>query len=334
MLYLKDFDTHASYEASFNDDTDIIIPSVSYCDDANDVHYMRYNFVRFYVGDVQYSDRVSINTSDNTIIVDVEEGKGNKWYAYLLPKYTELNQISGNYDYITKIIVKGNIGSASTALIPSSIVEASFKDSKLTSSANYMFHECSGLTLLDLSNFDTSNVTSMDSMFRGCSGLTSLDLSSFDTSNVTDMGSMFRDCAKLTSLTLNSFDTSNVRDMNYMFSYCRNLKSLNLSNFKTSSVYNMSYMFIFCNSLTSLDLSGFDTSNVSSMGSMFNGCSSLETLDISGWDMSRIYSEAAMFAGCNNLNTIRMKGCSEATINKIKTQLKNDGLSENIVKTE
>ena len=36
-------------------------------------------------------------------------------------------------------------------------------------------------------------VTSMGSMFRDCRGLTSLDLSTFDTSNVTNMRYMFQD---------------------------------------------------------------------------------------------------------------------------------------------
>lgn len=40
-----------------------------------------------------------------------------------------------------------------------------------------------------------------------------------------------------------------------------------------------------------------------------------------------------MFHGCNSLDTIRMFGCSEDTINKIKTQLNADGLSEDIVQT-
>ena len=34
-----------------------------------------------------------------------------------------------------------------------------------------------------------------------------------------------------------------------------------------------------------------------------------------------------MFYGCTSLRTIRMVGCSEATINKIKEQLKTDGIT-------
>jgi len=45
-----------------------------------------------------------------------------------------------------------------------------------------MFWDCSSLTTLDLSNFDTSEVTNMQSMFSHCSSLTNLDLSNFYTS--------------------------------------------------------------------------------------------------------------------------------------------------------
>lgn len=54
-----------------------------------------------------------------------------------------------------------------------------------------MFRNCSGLTSLDLSGFNTQNVTDMRGMFYNCSGLTTLDLSSFNTQNVTNMNLMF-----------------------------------------------------------------------------------------------------------------------------------------------
>ena len=145
----------------------------------------------------------------------------------------------------------------------------------LNSNSFGMFSFCSGLTSLDLSNFDTSNVINMSSMFYYCSGLTSLDLSSFDTSKVTNMCYMFYPCFLLTSLDASNFDTSNVIDMMSMFSECTKLTSLDLSNFDTSKVTNMCGMFENCMSLTSLDLSSFDTSKVTDMSRMFNSCISL-----------------------------------------------------------
>ena len=140
------------------------------------------------------------------------------------------------------------------------------------------FDDCSSLTSLNLSNFDTSAVTSMYIMFNGCTSLTSLDLSNFDTSAVTSMESMFGDCTRLTSLDLSSFNTSAVTDMARMFNGCSSLTTLDLSNFDTSAVTNMTAMFNGCSSLTSLDLSNFDTSAVTNMGNMFYGCTALKNI--------------------------------------------------------
>ena len=177
-----------------------------------------------------------------------------------------------------------------------------------------MFYMCSGLTSLDLSNFNTSNVTTMRYMFYMCSGLTSLDLSNFNTSNVTDMGFMFHRCSSLTSLNLSNFNTSNVSDMRSMFFMCSDITSLNLSNFDTSNVTNMNNMFDYCSSLTSLDLSNFDTSNVTSMDRMFHDCSALETLDYSltgFWNNSI----APDLSGCTNLKTLRLHHAMPSYVN-------------------
>ena len=91
-----------------------------------------------------------------------------------------------------------------------------------------LFYDCTYITKIDLSSFDTKNVTNMSRMFEGCSNLTNLDLSSFDTKNVTDMGCMFAGCSDLTNLDLSSFDTKNVTNMSGMLADCSNLTNLDL----------------------------------------------------------------------------------------------------------
>ena len=98
---------------------------------------------------------------------------------------------------------------------------------------NSMFFVCSGLTGLDLSPLDTSNVTNMSHMFSSCSGLTSLDLTPLDTSNVVNMSDMFHGCSGLTSLDLTPLDTSKVKDMSLMFGNCSSLVTITTGpNFK------------------------------------------------------------------------------------------------------
>jgi surface protein len=55
-----------------------------------------------------------------------------------------------------------------------------------------MFNLCSGLTSLDLSNFDTNNVDNMIFMFAGCYALTLVKFGArANVSNVTSMNDMF-----------------------------------------------------------------------------------------------------------------------------------------------
>ena len=50
------------------------------------------------------------------------------------------------------------------------------KWNNLLNDTSYMFYQCSSLTLLDLSLFNTSLVTNMQYMFYNCSSLISLDI--------------------------------------------------------------------------------------------------------------------------------------------------------------
>ena len=57
-----------------------------------------------------------------------------------------------------------------------------------------------------------------------CKGLTELDLSSFDTSNVTKMNYMFYDCLKLTTIYISDlWNTNSVTSSDNMFYNCTSL---------------------------------------------------------------------------------------------------------------
>ena len=143
-----------------------------------------------------------------------------------------------------------------------------------------LFNKCSNLTELDVSNFDTSKVTNMANMFSGCSNLTELDVSNLDTSKVTNMSNMFSGYSKLTGLDASNFDTNKVTNMEYMFYNDSNLAELNVSNFDTSNVTTMLNMFYYCKNLIELDLTSFNTTSVTDMGGMFNYCDGLKTINL------------------------------------------------------
>ena len=75
-----------------------------------------------------------------------------------------------------------------------------------------MFRDCSKLSELDLSNFDTSSVENMEEMFYGCKNLETLDISGFSTEKINESSDqssisqtnplycMFEDCSKLKTI--------------------------------------------------------------------------------------------------------------------------------------
>ena len=176
------------------------------------------------------------------------------------------------------------------------------------SATQYGFAYCKNLKEVFGENLVTSKtfekMTSMQKMFYNCRGLTSLDVSNFDTSNVTYMGDMFAYCSGLTSLDVSNFDTSNVKGMDHMFYNCRHLTNLDVSKFDTSNVTDMSSMFKICSGLTSLDVSNFDMSKVTNMTDIFNGCNSLKTLQLSNKFVIPTSNNTDMFTNTANLKSI------------------------------
>ena len=152
-----------------------------------------------------------------------------------------------------------------------------------------MFKDCTNLkTINGLDGLDLSKTTTLKEMFSGCSGLTSLDISSWDTSNVVDMTDVFYKCKGLTSLDISSWDVSKVNSMSYMFGSCSGLKSLDISSWDTSNVVDMSYMFQLCSKLTSVKMGG-DVSKVTNVGTMFGSISTTGTFYYNAqYDYSKI----------------------------------------------
>ena len=176
---------------------------------------------------------------------------------------------------------------------------------KLTS-LNSFFNECSNITSLDLSNFDTSNVTDMYRMFNKCQKLKEIKgLNNLNTNKVTNMCAMFQNCREIENLDLSHFNTSQVTRMGGMFGGCYKLKEIKgIENFITNNVTDMNSMFGECFVLTYLDLSHFNTSNVTNMKKMFNRCNKLQKVILNNFDTSNVTNMAFMFSECFELKNI------------------------------
>ena len=85
-------------------------------------------------------------------------------------------------------------------------VKLIWNDSPLT--ANCLFYKCKDINEIDLSHFETRE-TNISYMFAECTSLTFINLSNFNTSKVIRSDYLFYNCAKLISIDLSSFDSSN-----------------------------------------------------------------------------------------------------------------------------
>jgi len=173
-----------------------------------------------------------------------------------------------------------------------------------------MFMSCQ-LNLLDLTDFDTSNVNNMSYMFKNAQ-INKILFGDFDTSKVVSMIEMFNDFNGV-DLDLSSFDTSNVSFMGEMFCNCQIEHLFNIVNFDTSHVTNMEGMFEDCFVVGDVDFSNFDTSNVVSMQRMFAG-SKIRVLNLLSFDTSKVIDMRRMFSGCevsvlnvNSFNTMNTR---------------------------
>ena len=125
-----------------------------------------------------------------------------------------------------------------------------------------MFALCGSLSNVDVSHFNMKKVENVGSMFLA-SGITSLDLSAWDTSNIKIFADnyfdqtrpyqgagMFDSCYKLTTLNLVGWDTSSATIMANMFYDCRNLERIYASeSFVTTNVVHDEDMFYRCLSI-------------------------------------------------------------------------------------
>lgn len=166
---------------------------------------------------------------------------------------------------------------------------------------SYMFHNCSNISNLDLSYFDSSFIEKADFMFSQCINLRNINLINFNTRNIESMKAMFYDCNKLQYINLKSFDTINVKNMSFMFGNCNQLPDINLLNFSTYKVEDMSSMFIGCATLKSINLKNFDTRNVTNMSKMFKKCKNLLEVNLTSFETNKVKNMNEMFKECTNL---------------------------------
>jgi len=160
-----------------------------------------------------------------------------------------------------------------------------------------------------IENANVSQITDMSDIFSYCDEyhpfpvyLGILDLTNWDVSNVTNMKGMF-ECnnynphpqvwmANTIDAKISTWNVSNVRNMSYMFSGSRKKDSVILNSWDVSNVTNMEGMFV--NSFFSPPIDNWDVSNVSNMNYMFR--ESVFNHPLNNWDVSNVTDMGLMFS--------------------------------------
>ena len=211
-------------------------------------------------------------------------------------------------------------------------VDLSSFDTSEVESMNAMFYFNFALEKLNVSGFDTSHVKNMSAMFDNLTSLKELDITNFNTSNVETMQYMFYNLNKVKTLDVSHFDTRNVKNMEGVFAWMTSLESLNLSNFNTSKVTTMRDMFAATTTLKSLDLSSFDTRNVVDMRSMFYYVISLKTLNVSSFNTENVENMSNMFARTDSLEKLDLSSFKTPKVKAFRAMFYTEDPDKNVMR--
>lgn len=167
-----------------------------------------------------------------------------------------------------------------------------------------MFSNCQSLAFLDVNNWDMISGCSLNSMFS-YSGITDIDLSKWDTSNISNLSNLFFNCTKLKQIDLHTWNTKSVSTCYWLFRGCSSLEFINIDGWNTCNVYDMGRMFGECPKLITIKgLNKLNTRNVQFTRLMFIADHSLTTLDLSSFNTQNCIDTSQMFRGCYNLKSI------------------------------
>ena len=279
--------------------------------------YRLYIFYPYYYNESQeIMDKVTLNGVDITDSLSEEDG--NLYYYYSSDKIETLEVLTYLKDDWYKIYdgsgqdIILNIGFGEYELILNNL------DVTPITNMEYMIGGWNygdgvynfGTQVLDLSNWDTSNVYTMNRMISQGEGpvdtIKKIILPPNFGSNCVDMEFVFWYTSGLKEINVENVNVSNAETIYGIFMHCSSLESLDLSMWNTSKVQNMGEVFYDCHSLKTLNINGWDTSNVTDMSYMFNNCYSLTDIDLSSWDTSNVTDMTGMFAYCESLTSLTM----------------------------
>ena len=205
--------------------------------------------------------------------------------------------VYANADKLTKVTNFGSIGLTSLSGAFNGTTNLTDVPSTLPSGIldlSYSFRSTGQANIINLNNWNVSNVTDMKKMF--CAAFVfNQDIGSWNVSNVTNMRDMFINASAFNnggSSTINNWTVSSVLFMDGMF-FRANAFNQDIGNWDVSNVTNMNYMFHDVTSFNQ-DIGSWNVSRVRNMEMMFYQASAFNQ-DIGSWDVSSVTDMSSMF---------------------------------------
>ena len=270
MKHIKLFNQHSDYETYINN-SNKVLPNISYCKDQNDIHYNPWIDNRF-VATINVTSTseptkiaangqlfgpygmVDVNVTNNFTEIEIDGVKlssisdtytfstlGEHTIKYTL---TDVETIpDGTFhtcSNFTNIVIPNSVTTIGTGAFQGCTgLTNVIMPNSITSIDRYAFGGCTGLTSVIISN----SVTSLQDIFSGCTNLTNITIPN----SVTTIGnSTFYYCSSLTNITIpNTVTSIGIQ----AFFHCEGLTNITIPNTVTSIDSNA---FYYCTGLTSV----------------------------------------------------------------------------------
>ena len=218
------------------------------------------------------------------------------------------NKNTGNYNKLIKkvINVRNDISNFDSFCLGCENLEQFNIDNTIhPTNMCAMFGNCSSLTSIDMTKFDTTNTVNLGYLFNGCTSLsTIIGLENLNAKNVEVIYNAFTN-TPIIDADLSKWGCKNISSIYGLFDGCKKLRSVNLTGWDIPNANSLKKLFYNCYELASIKgIEDWDTSNVTDMGGTFRECKPLKTLDLSRWNVSKVESMNRMFNQCGSLETV------------------------------
>lgn len=188
---------------------------------------------------------------------------------------------------------------------------------KLIRLIEYLRDNSSSKIRLIMPDMKGEGLSSGKGLFKGFTNLSVINIDNFDMTNMDDLSEMFMDCSNLGAVSMEGCDASNIRYTDSMFENCSSLWNIDIGHLTLQRIVSTNKMFKNCGFIKEIRFNNecvFEF--LASANEMFYGCEDMNLLEIPNFDVRRIGASFAqlyletdmrdMFWNCRGLTTLKL----------------------------